>query len=224
MPPPGSAPARKRGLGCLGCGCLILALIVVLVLGLLGAGGYFFYTKGLEFTSTKAASIPPFNGDDGFYQGVKQKIADFDHDLKAHQSATIRLNGDEINAVLGRDPYLSAHQVHLFVSIVNDQAFMQGSLPMSVNPLTQALFSGRYLNFDGAFGLDFNSGNKSLNLILHRLQVGDQTVPDNSISVLQSEFTPILNAELQKDPDSKSLMDQAKSIRLENGELVIETQ
>jgi hypothetical protein len=41
---------------------------------------------------------------------------------------------------------------------------------------------------------------------------------------MQGELAPLLNAELQKHPETKDLLQQAKSIEIKDGELVIETQ
>src|SRR5471032_1664829 len=92
-PPP--APPKKGGLGCLGCGCLVLALLVILFLGLVAGGTYLVYTKAVGLTSTTPATIPSFNGSDDLYHAAQQKLTDFDHDLKNHQAATIELSADE---------------------------------------------------------------------------------------------------------------------------------
>lgn len=219
-PPP--APPKKKGLGCLGCGCLIVLAIAALILGLICVGSYSTYHRALALTSPTPTSVTVAPVTDDFYQSVKQKLSDFNHDVKNHQPATIQLSGDEINAIIARDPYLSAHHVQMAVTIEGDQASIQASIPTDV--MIQALFTGRYVNFSTTFGADFNSDSKMLNVTLHSLQVGDQSIPANSLPMLQAELTPILNVELQKNPDIKQLLDQTKSIQIENGNLVIETQ
>jgi hypothetical protein len=219
--PPPPTPPKKRGLGCLGCGCLIVALIIILILGLVAVGSYLSYTKALALTAPTSVSIPAFPNTDDFYIGVKQKLSDFDHDVQNHQAATIRLSSDEINAVLARDPYFDKHKIHIFVTFVNDVASVQGSVPC--DELAHLLFTGRFVNFDSAFGLKLNTDTKNLDLTLYHLQIGGQSAPNSSLPFWQVYFTPLLNLELQANPETKNLLDQAKSIRIENGNLVIET-
>src|SRR5471032_823507 len=96
-PPP--APPKKKGLGCLGCGCLVLALLVILFVGLVAGACYWSYSEVIALTTTTPAAIPSFEGSDDLYQTTRQKLADFNHDVKNHQAATIRLSADEINTL-----------------------------------------------------------------------------------------------------------------------------
>jgi hypothetical protein len=219
-PPP--VQKKKSGLGCLGCGCLVLVLLVVLFVGLVGGGFYLGYKKIVGLTSTAVADVPTFNGSDDVYNAAKQKVGAFKHDVDNHQAATIQLSADEINTLIARDPYLTAQQAHLFVTLTNDQAQVQGSIPTGM--LSYGFVKDRYLNFDTTFGLGFNSDAKAVDLMLHQLRLGDQTMPQKALPTMQVEIATILNAELQQYPETKNTLQQAKSIQIKDGELVIETQ
>ncbi len=218
-PPPPAAP-KKKGLGCLGCGCLVLIAIAVLI----GVIFYFLYHQTVALTSRAPASVPVVAPTEDFYQGVRQKVSDFNHDVKNHQAATIQLSGDEINAILARDPYLTAHHVQLFVAMADDRASVQASIPTNALPLAQSAFPGRYVNFKSTFTISYNLSDKLVNFIFQSLQIDDKTIPDDELPAMQTLFTPVLNAQLQSNPDAKNLLDQTKSMRIENGNLVIETQ
>ena len=173
-PPP--VQKKKSGLGCLGCGCLIVVLLVVLFLGLVGGGCYLAYTKVVGLTSTTASTVPSFNGSDDVYNAAQQKVSAFKHDVDNHQAATIQLSADEINTLFARDPNLTAQQAHLFVTLVDDRAPVQGSIP--TDAIAYGFVKGRYLNFDTTFGLGFNSDTKNVDLSLHQMRIGDQTMPE----------------------------------------------
>jgi hypothetical protein len=213
---------KKSGLGCLGCGCLVLALLVILFLALVAGAGYLGYTKAVSLTSTTPAAVPSFNGSDDVYNTAEQKVTAFGHDVQNHQAATVRLSADEINTLIAHNPDLIRQKAHLFVTLTNDQAQVQGSLP--TGELSHGILKNRYLNFDTTFGLGFNSDTKSLDLALHHLQIGDQPTPPNLLPTMQAELTPLLNTQLQMYPGTKGLLQQAKSIEIKDGELVIETQ
>ena len=219
-PPP--APPKKRGLGCLGCGCLVLALLVILFLALVAGIGYLGYTKVVSLTSTTPAAVPSSEGSNDLYLATKQKLADFDHDVQNHQAATIQLSADEINILIARDPEVIKNNIHAFVTLTDDRARLQGSIP--TNSFAQGFLKDRYFNFDTTFGLSFNSDTRSLDLALHHVQIGDQTTPQNLLPTLQAELTPLLNSKLQQYPAAKDFFQQTKSIGIKDGELVIETQ
>jgi hypothetical protein len=216
------APPKKRGIGCLGCGCLVLALLVILFAGLMTGGFYMGYKKIAGLTSTTPAAIPSFDGGDDVYNAAEEKIRAFGHDVENHQAATIQLSADELNTLIARNPAFIQQKAQLFVTLTDDQARIQGSIP--TNALIQGIFTGRCLNFDTTFGLGFDSDTKSLEVTLHHLQISDQTMPQNLLPTMQAEFAPFLNAALQKNPETKNFLDQAKSVGITNGELVLETQ
>ena len=209
-------------MGCLGCGCLILGLLALLFIGLIVGGCYLGYAKVVSLTSTTPATIPTFDGGDDVYNSAEQKVLGFGHDVQNHQAATIQLSADEINSLIAHNPDLIRQKAHFFVTMANDQAQVQGSIPTDV--FVQSLLKGRYINFDTTFAVGLNSDAKSVDIFLHHLQIGDQTTPDNLLPTMQAEMTPLVNAELQKYAVTKNLLQQAKSIEIKDGELVIETQ
>jgi hypothetical protein len=220
--PPPAAPPKKKGMGCLGCGCLILVLLVILFFALVGGGSYMAYQKMLGFTSMTPADVPKFTGTDDVYNTAEQKVTEFGQDLKNHQPATLHLNADEINALLDKNPDLARQNAHFFVTLTNDQAKVQGS--MRTDAFAFGAMKNRYFNFNTTFGVHFNAAAKNIDIDLHDLQLSDTVIPANLIPTMQTEMTVFLNLTLQKDAAGNNLLQQAKSIAIENGELVVTTQ
>lgn len=215
-------PPKKRGLGCLGCGCLVLAILAVLVLGLLGAFFYLGYSQLLALTSPVPLAVPSFDGGDEMYNSARQKVVAFDHDLHDHQAATLQLSGDEINTLIARDESFTKNKILLYVTLTDNEAGVQASVP--IGHLLHGFLAGRYLNGTSSFGLDFDADAKTLNLALHNLQIGEKAMPPNMLPTIQTEINPALNQVLQNDPELKLLLEQAKSIEIQNNELMIETE
>jgi len=230
--PPPPAPQKKRGLGCLGCGCLILVLIIIIIVALMGGAGYLTYKKVLAVTSPAPADLPSVTVTDNDYTAVKQKLADFNHDVKNHQAATLQLSADEINTLLARDPDAIKNNLHGFVSLTGQEGRLQASMPLDA--LSQGLVKGRYVNLDLTFEVHFDATTHSVNLIAHALKFGDTTylgpdAPDpKAAQAVVNAYTPILNqqfnAGIRKNSDTAALLDQTRSIEIQNGQLVIETQ
>jgi hypothetical protein len=211
-PPPPVRP-KKKGMGCLGCGCLILALLVLLVLGLVAGASYLGYRNVLNLTSTTPSALPAVASTDDLYNSAKQKIADFDHDVKNHQAATVQLSPDEINALIARDPTVQKYNIRSYVSFTSDQGRVQMSLPTEL--LSSGIVRGRYVNLDTSFGINFDPPTRSIILNFHNTSFTNAFTP---------AFNQSFNKGVRQNPDGAALLNQAKSIEIKDGELVIETQ
>lgn len=186
----------------------------------------------VSLTSTTPSAVPSFDGGDELYASARQKLADFDHDVENHQAATIQLSADEINTLLVRSPNVIKNNAHVFVTLTDNEGRIQASLP--TDALSHGLLSDHYVNLDTSFEVHFDLQTKSANLTFHALQFGNKVLMDqnaSNTSLSQSAtiwYTSIFNQSfnngIRKNPDGAALLDQAKSIEIQNGELVIETQ
>ena len=220
-PPP---QKKKSGCGCFGCGCFIVILLLLLLIGLIVGGGYFGYKNAYKLTSTAPSDVPLFTGGEDIYKAAQQKTSELQHDIETHQTGSIHLSADEINSLIAHDPTLTQRQDRMFVTFTDNQAQVQGSLPTDSIPILQSVIKDRYINFDTTFGLNLDSSTKSLDIDLHHMQIGNVNAPSNALPTLQAELTPVLNMQIQNNASLKNLLQQAKTIEIENGEMVIETK
>ena len=239
-PPPPAPPAsrsKKAGLGCCGCGCLLLIVLLVLILGLCGGLTYLAYDQAMKLTTTAAADVPVTDGGETVFRSTQQKIADFDHDVKNHQAATIRLSADEINTLLAENPEVKAKKVRVHVSFTGSEARLQCTFPTDAVTMLHALAPGRHANIDTSFEVLFDPGTKNIIFDFHTLDIGPTTLIGDttdaspnakamarSAAQFQPVFNQMFNEQIRKFPDGAALLDQAKMVKIENGELVIETQ
>jgi hypothetical protein len=221
LPPPPITAQKKRGLGCWGCGCIILAILAVLSLGLVGGVGYLFYRGALELTSPTAAIIPTFDGGDDVYNGAEQKITAFNQNVQQSQPASLHLSADEINTLLARNPGLAGLNAHFFVTLTGDQADVQFSCPGKLTPFF--FLKDRYLNGDAAIGLNVDPDSRALHVAFHSFTLGPQSFPDSQLGLVEAELNPMITAKLRDDPMLKLIMDHARNIEIKNGEFVVET-
>jgi hypothetical protein len=230
--PLATPPPKKRGLGCLGCGCVVLALLAVLFFVMMGSLFYMAHKSIDDFTSTTPPTIPSFDGGDDLYAKARQKLADFDHDVTNHQAATIRLSADELNTLIARNPDVVRNHIHAYVSMTDNEGRLQASFP--TGPISHGWVAGRYASFDVSFEVHFDPSAKSVAVTPHTIAVGDKTLVgansenDQSAQTLMHSFVPNfnlqLNAGIRKNADGAALLDQAKSIEIQGSQLVIETQ
>jgi hypothetical protein len=233
LPPPRGA---KKGMGCLGCGCLVIVLLAILFGGLMVGGFYVCYQAIGKVLSPAASAVPVVDRGDNVFNGARQKLTDFNHAVVNHQAASLHLTADEINTMLARNPSLSSQHILCSVAFIKDQARIQFSVPTAVFPYH--LFPGQYLNGSTDFRVHFDTDEKMIKFDPQALQLGDSPLLGGSTSdspsdqafknSLQQSFAPSFdrsfNQSFGKSEFGRNFLNQAKSIEIENNELVIETQ
>ena len=130
------APPRK-GLGCVGRGCLTFSVFFI-VLALAGVAGtywglhrhsaLFYGSYWLAKTRSIAeapAALPEFNLSEHQIERVRERWQEFEQKTRAAQPAEIQLSADEINALLATNENARGK---IFVSIEGNQLRLQMSL------------------------------------------------------------------------------------------------
>jgi hypothetical protein len=229
---PAQPPPKKRGMGCLGCGCLLLALLAGLFVVVIGLLAYGTYSTAMAMSSTTPVTLPTFAGTEDLYARARQKLADFDHDVVNHQAATVSFSADELNSMIAHNPDMSAKHIQAFVSMTDSEARLQSAFP--TDGVSRGLITGRYTSFDVSFEVHFDQVTKEVNIIPHSLQVWDRPIlgpaADNpqANQVLLRVFVPLLtenlNTAIRKSSDGAALLDEAQSIEVKGGQLMLQTR
>ena len=132
------APPRK-GLGCVGRGCLTFSVFFI-VLALAGVAGtywglhrhsaLFYGSYWLAKTRSIAeapATLPEFNVSEQQIERVRERWQEFEQKTRAAQPAEIQLSADDINALLATNENARGK---IFVSMEGNQVRLQMSLPI----------------------------------------------------------------------------------------------
>ena len=219
-------------MGCLGCGCLLLALLGFLFVAVIGLAVYGAYSTAMAMTTTEPVTLPAGNTSDDLYGRARQKLADFDHDVVNHQAATVNFSADEINSMLAHNPDMSKNRIQAVVSFTDNEARVQAAFP--TDDVSRGLITGRYTSFDVSFEVHFDQVTKNVNIIPRSLQIGDKPIlgagaeNDQANEAMMRLFTPTidqqLNAAIRKSSDGASLLEQAQSIEVKGGQLVLQTR
>jgi hypothetical protein len=223
---------KKSGCGCFGCGCALLVVIAVMLLGGLGAAAYVAFQSISGASSPAAAEIPAFTATAGNYQQVSQKLTTVQQAARSHQPSSVQLSSDDINTLLAENPNFAKYNVHGYVSMDGSTARLLLSVPS--DSMMPGVLKGRYFNFDTSFTVNFDPDTKNVVLVPQTLQIGDKQLvgsnADNSAltKALVAEYIPFFNQTfnqgLRKNPDTAQFLDQAQTITVQNGALVIETK
>jgi hypothetical protein len=156
-------PQPKQGLGCcLGKGCFILVVFLLLLAITFVFGSYFGVRRA--FTSTEPRELPQVESSEEQQQAVLQRWENFETEVRtgkissgaesspssepdsvapqppAPAPPTVEFTANDINQLIAANRRARGKA---FVSIANDVAHVQVSIPIS-----KVGFSGRYLNAD----------------------------------------------------------------------------
>jgi len=179
------APPRRKGLGCLGRGCLILVGFAV-VLGIACFAGMFW---GLHRSSaifhglywlTKAQAIgqapvtvTQFTASDAQIQSVHERCQDFEQKVRAGQAAELELTADDINTLIATNQDARGKA---FVLIDGDRLRCQASVPLGE-------FIGRSgYYFNGEVAVELKSAESLESPQLSRVSVNGQTIPTDLLN------------------------------------------
>jgi hypothetical protein len=174
------APPRRRGLGCFGRGCLILAVFAI-VLGIACFAGVYWGMYGNSaifhglYWLAKAhaigqtpAPIPGFTASDAQIQSVHERCGDFEQKARAGQAAELELTADDINTLIATNQDMRGKT---FVSIEGESLRCQASVPLG-----QLLGRSGYY-FNGDIAVELKSAESLEDLQLSRISVNNETVP-----------------------------------------------
>jgi hypothetical protein len=129
----------KKGLGCLGRGCLILSVFLLVLVIACFAGMYwglhrhsalFYGNYWLAKTHSVADAptrIPEFSGSDQQIQRVRERWQEFEQKARAGQAAELELSADDINALIATSEEVRGK---VFASSDGKQVRLQTSVPI----------------------------------------------------------------------------------------------
>ncbi|MEI9998289.1 MAG: hypothetical protein WDO13_03535 [Verrucomicrobiota bacterium] len=139
-------------------------MATILLLGLIGVGGYLGYQQLVKLTAPDTGGVPAFVDTFNAYASAQKKISAFDGDVQVRRPSSVSLTADEVNAILFHDPIEQDRGALLFVTLDGDKARLQASLPSGL--LLPGALSGRYFNLDSRFTLRFDAPSRGLRVDL----------------------------------------------------------
>jgi len=206
---------EKQGRGCLFYGCLILAILAVVVLLVVGGGAYWTYNYFKSFTADKPMDIPVVEAGPGEYEALKARVEAFKKALDEGKKAEIALSGKDINLLIGNDPEWKDLKGRAHVTIEGDEIKADASIPI---PKDAPVFKGRYIN--GTIGMKVSLANGTLFLSPKTIVVNEKAVPDQIMKELQKQN---FAAETCKDEDAAKAIEKFESIQVKDGKITIKS-
>ena len=215
------SPTQSRGgcgnVSCAG-GCLIVAGLL-LVIGLCGGGGFYFWLSNRfeKFTAEKPIELPTVELPAAEIAELETRINSFKvavenkpaEDDTTEPSDELVLTADEINALISKNEQARGK---VFVKIEAGQISGDVSIPTDALPFGK----GRYFNGTATFDVSMEAGVLIVTLV--DAKVGDEQVPQ---AVLEAIGKENLAKDLYKNPENAKLMRRFDSISVEDDKIVL---
>jgi hypothetical protein len=218
--PASAPPTTRRGRSCWFYGCLVSAILLVLVL----VGGFLTvrYVAGKlsnavrQYTDAQPASLPRNEMSPSEQKALDARLAAFTSALDGTNAAPVlALSGSEINALINQN---ALFKDKVFVTVEGDRVQGQISLPLEdlQLPVVGGLVKGRYFNGAAAFRVSLRDG--ILVVSLASLEIGGKPVPPEVMAPLSEQN---LAEGVQRDPQQAQVLRKLESIEIKDGRLVI---
>ena len=174
------APPRRKGMGCLARGCLIL-LVFAVVLAIAGFAGMYwglhrhsalfygsYWMAKTRSIAEAPTPVPEFDGSSQQIEGIRERWQEFEQKTRAGQPAEIELSADDINGLIASSDELRGK---VFASLEGNQLRLQTSVPIGG-------FLGRPgYYFNGDVIIELNGAQSLENPQFNRITVNGEQVP-----------------------------------------------
>jgi hypothetical protein len=199
------APPPKRGMGCLGKGCLILIGLALLLAAAFVIGSY----VGVRYviTSPKPRDIPVVEPAEPVQQEARARWDQFEESSRSEQPAHIEYSADEINQLIAANRKARGKA---FVRIENNVGHVQVSIP-----LEKVGFRGRFLN--GEFEVRAAANRDPRGLRVSNISLSGVDVPERALNAL------IGGRSLASYIDQYSSEYQVTGFAIEDNKVILET-
>jgi hypothetical protein len=204
-----SNPPKPRG--CFFYGCLSLAVLGLLVVGLIAGVVYLAKRTINAYTSAAPAMVEKVEYTPAQMEVLKARLAAFGDALnKGNKDMELVLTADDLNALISQEKGL---QGRLFVRI-DDR--IKGELSLPLDDIGPLKLKGRYLNGAVTFKVALIQGAPDVRL-------DDVTVKGKPLPpMLLAEFKKQNFArDLQNDPQTATNLAKFESVRITNGTVVL---
>lgn len=201
-------------------GCLSL----IILLAIFAAAAYWFLRQTSEnlveaYTSWAPLELPRVetnvetNSEETL--SVIERFRDFIHALEqGEETGDLSLSADDINALLQYEDWFRRLRGMAHVTIREDLLRAEMSIPLG---MFNDRFEGRYLNGTGELAVEMKDDR--LRVTIERLEVGGRNLPDEIMNEVRKNN---LAAALYDEPSLENFFRLVKSVKIEDGRLVIQ--
>ena len=209
------APDAKKKRGCLFYAGIAAGLLFLGGLAAAVALGGAAKRAIKAYTAADAAPLPAWTPPPGGFPGLEERVKIFKDALRSSQaSAPLELSGDELNALIAREPVLKPLEGRLRVAIEGDRLEIRVSAPLEGSgiPFT----GGRHFNGSTVLKISLDAG--VFVVTADSVTVNGAPLPESVMSRLRNEN---LARDVYRRPQTAEVLRRIDSIRVKDGKLSV---
>ncbi len=197
-------------------GCLSAIILLAVIAG----AAYYFLLQASDdlvdaYTSPEPRDFARVEEGRDEALSVIDRFRDFAIALeRGEETGSFSLSADDINALLEFEDLLREFHGMARVDIQDDRMQADISVPLG---MINERFEGRYLNGTGEISVEMRDGRLEVNI--DRLEVGGRNIPEEFMNEIRKNN---LIETLLQDPSLDRFMGLVKSVKVEDGRVVIE--
>lgn len=197
-------------------GCLSAIILLAVIAG----AAYYFLLQASDdlvdaYTSPEPRDFARVEEGRDEALSVIDRFRDFAIALeRGEETGSFSLSADDINALLEFEDLLREFHGMARVDIQDDRMQADISVPLG---MINERFEGRYLNGTGELSVEMRDGRLEVNI--DRLEVGGRNIPEEFMNEIRKNN---LIETLLQDPSLDRFMGLVKSVKVEDGRVVIE--
>lgn len=213
--PIGEEPPRERG--CFFYGCVIAAVLSVLLMIAVGVISYVVY-RWLgrmvdQYTATAPRTLPAATMPADERARLRERVESFRTSLtEGRHTPPLVLTAEDLNALIDENPDWKGK---VYLEIVDDKMKGQVSIPLDNIPLL-GLTQGRYLNGEAEFNVRLKEGVPMATIIA--LEVNGKAASEEFMAGIRGRN---LLQDMQMSPKAAAEVNKLESIEIKDGALVL---
>jgi hypothetical protein len=223
--PPSPPPLVPKGRSCFATGCLSIAIAVILLVAIIGGGGWYLYGKAVSrFTSPQPVDIGIIQPTTADFRAAEEKLDRLRQATANNQEIVVEFTAVDFNTLIARNPNFIGIRNRARIAISDSVISVELSAPL--NPRALPKLKGRWFNGTARFGFGLVLGQfvfdpKSAEADGHEL-------PQQFLAAFAPSFNKSFNEsfqrELNKNEQGRIFWSRVKTIGVEGDKLVVTTQ
>jgi hypothetical protein len=208
-------PESKKGCGCcLAKGCLVLAVVAAIIIGVAVFGYRSAADKFRQFTANSAAAIPVETVSQEEYDMLAKRLDAFKKSAP-RSGVELTLSAHDLNVLVAMNPDWSLVRGKVHVRIEEGAVKLNGSIPLSMLPKLR----DQYLN--GTLTFTPTMDDKVFHVVITGIKLKDYDFPKESMKEASASMEPQLTNRLLGDPVIGSVLIKAGQLKAEGDAFVL---
>jgi hypothetical protein len=212
-------PPKRRKLGCVGWGCIIMVVLFGIMIVLFGGASYFAFTSFENVATGKADETPVYEGTKDEKAALQKKLNNLQDSFSKGELNTETFSANEINMMIALSPPEMNLKHHVFVSMEENQLKTDAAVPLN---MISSWLGNATMSVTIIMQPTIKDG--KVEFVFKSIKAKDHQLDDATMKQVNDAVNDKVNDAISQNPDSAKTLSHIKSVVIENNQLSITTQ